>query len=137
MNMNIQTFRLIAALQFFIIGCSQQAENIDDILLIIPQNGCPSCVELGKKIAIETVNLPCAEIVFTNLNSQKELKIEMGYDFFEKTNVALDLDGKFSEYVTSFPKLYKNGEIINIDTRFYMKSSYDSLILSLNCIQTD
>ncbi|MCE7056347.1 hypothetical protein LZF95_16815 [Algoriphagus sp. AGSA1] len=137
--MNFRNFSFLSVVLLFFVACSAKDPNSEQfldnegILLIVPQNGCPTCVELGGKIAAEMVNLPCAEIVFTKLYSQKELKIEMGYDFFDKENVLLDHTDKFSGYVTSFPKLYKDGVVIGIDTKFYLKNSYDSLILTLDC----
>lgn len=119
-NLSILIFSLLICL----VGCNKK-KSFENNTLIIPQIGCTTCVEIGKKLAAKNADNPCLDIVFTKIQSYKSLKIEMGYDFFEFGNVYVDSANSFSELVSSFPILILNDSIVEINA--YYLSKTDSL----------
>lgn len=128
--MNTQNFKLYLSL-VLLFSCSEPKEK--KILLLIPGSGCPSCIQIGKKIAQEIVEKPCVEIVFTNVESIKFLKIEMGYTFFEKENVTIDTENKLRGKVSSLPILFLEASQIEITSQFFKPEEYSNLVNLINC----
>lgn len=117
--------RNLSILIFSLYSCSSK-EHFEINTIILPQYGCTTCVELGKDIASKNAGNPCLDIIFTNIQSHKNLKIEMGYDFFENENVYVDSLNSFSEIVSSYPILIINDSTIEINA--YYLSKKDSLL---------
>jgi hypothetical protein len=83
--------------------------------LIIPQNGCPGCVNAGKKIALAYKDNECLTVVFTGITDLKKLKIEMGYDYINSYRVIADVDNKFQETVSSYPVFFQQKTSMPLD----------------------
>lgn len=94
--------------------CSETLSDYSYVV-IIPRRGCHSCtMEADAFFKKHRDNDKCL-FIFTNLVSEKLLKIEVGYDIVNQTNVIIDKDNHFysSHYIDSgYPLLLtrQNGD---------------------------
>lgn len=98
-----------------LMSCNTEEDFDSPYTLIIPQNGCPGCVNAGKKMALTYKDNECLTVVFTNIADLKKLKIEMGYDYINSPRVIADVDNKFQETVTSYPIFFLRESSMSLD----------------------
>jgi hypothetical protein len=100
-------------------SCSKPEENIkmidSDYILIIPQNGCPGCIDKGIEFAKGYVDNGCLTIVLSRISNLRNLKIKFGYNNVVSSNVYLDTLGRFHNQIEGYPKFYYGNQIIELD----------------------
>lgn len=69
-----------------------------DTIVIIPRLGCNACTHSADKYYQKHKDDIGTLFVFTNLQSEKLLKIENGYDIADRHNVIIDKDNRHFSY---------------------------------------
>lgn len=103
-------------------SCSTQSDNLQTYLngqidkyyassalsnysyiVIIPRKGCHACTMEADAFFLKNKDNDRYLFIFTNLVSEKLLKIEIGYENVNKKNVLIDKIGRFhsSQYIDS------------------------------------
>lgn len=106
----------------------------NDYILIIPQNGCPGCIDKGIEFAQGYVDNACLTIVLSKISNLRNLKIKFGYNNIVSSNVYLDTLGRFHNQIDGFPKFYYRNEIIELDNSSLEKYKDLEKILE-DCLQ--
>ena len=118
-NMHIQSLIRALFISFMILSsCSKQEKSLDissEYVIIIPQNGCPGCIQKGFEFAQNHLDKECLTIVLTKISDLKRLKIQFGYDNINSRNVFLDTLRNFESKVEGFPRFFNSDEIIELD----------------------
>lgn len=100
-------------------SCSKEDKSIEmlnsDYILVIPQNGCPGCIDKGIEFAQGYVDKACLTIVLSKISNLRNLKIKFGYNNIVSSNVYLDTLGRFHNQIEGYPKFYYGNEIIELD----------------------
>ncbi|MCH7415025.1 hypothetical protein MM213_16105 [Belliella sp. R4-6] len=124
------TFSIICMLSSCSKGDSKFESLSEEYILIIPQTGCPVCIDIGLEFAQKQIDTNCLAIVFTKISNLRNLKIKFGYDNINFPNVYLDTLGTFDNYIEEFPKFFYGNEIIELDNAKLKK--YDELEIMLS-----
>lgn len=98
--------------------------------MIIPQTGCPGCIDAGLDFAQKQLDKECMTIVLTKISNLRNLKIKFGYESLASKNVFLDTLGLFEEKVAGYPRLFKSNEILDLDNSNLRKYKELEQILS-------
>jgi len=118
--MRIQS--LIKALLLFLLifsSCSKAEDNIElldsEYIMIIPQTGCPGCIDAGLDFVQKQLDKECITIVLTKISNLRNLKIKFGYENINSSNIFLDTSGLFEEKVARYPRFFNSNEILDLD----------------------
>lgn len=90
--------------------------------LYIPDAGCDGCISFGETLLIQNKNNENIQFIIDTPNSKKELKLKLGFDIFEYSNISIDSTSMFqSQLHTIYPIIFVlNTDLITID-HFYFK----------------
>ncbi|MDR1371804.1 MAG: hypothetical protein LBJ17_01560 [Dysgonamonadaceae bacterium] len=69
-----------------------------DSVIIIPREGCTSCIKESERFIKENINNNAYLFIFTKISSEKELKITFGYEMLKLKNVIVDTKNIFYRY---------------------------------------
>lgn len=103
-------------------------------VVVIPRKGCNACAKKADELFEKHKKDSTCLFIFTNLISEKLLKIEIGYDNANLYNVLIDRDNYYysSDYVDcGYPLLLKKKE----DGRFVCSFLLDSNWLDNDSIE--
>ena len=100
--------------------------NQDDVIVVIPGEGCGGCISNATSFMYEKVDEAGIKVVFTGVEDKKLLALQLGDDFLARDNVYLDSDNLFmhQELKSIYPRILttKNGsvdEVIDFDSSFF------------------
>jgi hypothetical protein len=86
-------------------------------LIVIPNAGCPGCISEAEQILIEYKGEDFVNFLLCNVISIKQLKIKLGYDILDYSNVAIDSSNVLSKLDVSgfYPIiLYSKDSLVEI-----------------------
>ena len=100
----------------------------DDVVVVIPGEGCGGCISDATMFMYEKVDEAGIKVVFTGVADKKLLALQLGDEFLAKENVFLDDDNLFmrEDLKSIYPRILttKNGEVdevIDFDSSFFME----------------
>lgn len=112
------SIRFLIICLFFFFSCKKQERALDissPYVIIIPQNGCPGCIQKGLEFAQNHIGIECLTIVLTKISDMKRLKIQFGYDNIKASNVFLDTLKNFESKVDGYPRFFNSDNIAELD----------------------
>jgi len=102
-------------------------------LLIIPNAGCGGCITSAENFAIEAIeSMPDLIIIFTGTSSQKQLRLKLGNEVYNHSNVRIDSKDYFyeGELYSVYPLVVylRNGSPVKIvEQSPFKENTLDSL----------
>lgn len=108
------------------------SKNLDYPVVFIPNAGCPGCISQAEEFLISYKGSDLVQFVLCRVVSQKELKIKLGSDILNYSNITLDTVDVLSKLQVSgfYPVIaYSKDSLVEVSPSF--PTSISDLIMFL------